>query len=131
MEINLRRTVIGGQDRLLAVVRDISERKEAEEALRISEDNYRTIFNSSNDGIAAIEIDTGKFLDVDRRWMTITGYSKEETVELTFAPFCLGEPPFTQEDGWDWFRKATEAAHRSLNGGSNTNEASCNWSRWI
>ena len=108
VEINLGRTIIGGQERLLAVVRDITERKEAEEALRISEENYRTIFNSSNDGIAAIEIETGKFLDINRRWMKITGYGKEETAELTFAPFCLDEPPFTQEDGWGWFRKATE-----------------------
>ena len=107
VEVNLGRNIIGGQERLLAVVRDITERKEAEEALRISEENYRTIFNSSNDGIAAIDIETGKFLDINRRWLTITGYGKEETAKLTFAPFCLGEPPFTQEDGWDWFRKAT------------------------
>ena len=106
VEINLGRTIIGGQERLLAVVRDITERKEAEEALRISEENYRTIFNSSNDGIAAIEIETGKFLDINRRWMKITGYGKEETAELTFAPFCLDEPPFTQEDGWGWFMKS-------------------------
>ena len=107
VEINLGRTIIGGQERLLAVVRDITERKEAEEALRISEENYRTIFNSSNDGIAAIDIETGKFLDINRRWLKITGYGKEETAKLTFAPFCLDEPPFTQEDGWGWFRKAT------------------------
>ena len=108
VEINLRRTDIGGQERLLAVVRDITERKQTEEALRISEDKSRTIFNSSNDGIAAIEIETGKFLDINRRWMTITGHNKAETAELTFAPFCLDKPPFTQEDGWSWFRKATE-----------------------
>ena len=108
VEINLGRTIIGRQERLLAVVRDITERKEAEEALRISEENYRTIFNSSNDGIAAIEIETGKFLDINRRWMKITGYGKEEPTKLTFAPFCLDEPPFTQEDGWGWFRKARE-----------------------
>ena len=107
VEVNLGRNIIGGKERLLAVVRDITERKEAEEALRISEENYRAIFNSSNDGIAAIDIETGKFLDINRRWLTITGYGKEETAKLTFAPFCLGEPPFTQEDGWDWFRKAT------------------------
>ena len=107
VEVNLGRHIIGGQERLLAVVRDITERKEAEEALRISEENYRTIFNSSNDGIAAIEIETGKFLDINRRWIKITGYGKEETAALSFAPFCLDEPPFTQEDGWGWFRKAT------------------------
>ena len=88
VEINLGRTSIGGQERLLAVVRDITERKEAEEALRISEENYRMIFNSSNDGIAAIDIETGKFLDINRRWLKITGYGKEETAKLTFAPFA-------------------------------------------
>ncbi|MBI4831176.1 MAG: PAS domain S-box protein [Candidatus Lindowbacteria bacterium] len=34
VEVNLKRAFIGGKDRLLAIVRDISERKRAEEALK-------------------------------------------------------------------------------------------------
>ena len=38
VEVNLKRASIGGQDRLLAVVREISERKEAEEVLKKGRD---------------------------------------------------------------------------------------------
>jgi PAS domain S-box-containing protein len=43
VEINLRRAVIGGRERLLTVIRDISERKRGEEAMRTSEAKYRNL----------------------------------------------------------------------------------------
>ncbi len=43
VEVNLKRATIGGQERLLAVVRDISERKEAEQALRKAHDDLELI----------------------------------------------------------------------------------------
>jgi len=50
-EVSLRRAVIGGTDRLMAVLRDISDRKQAEEAHRRSEEEYRLLFEQSVDGI--------------------------------------------------------------------------------
>ena len=43
VEINLRRAVIGGRERLLTVIRDISERKQGEGAMRTSEAKYRNL----------------------------------------------------------------------------------------
>jgi two-component system cell cycle sensor histidine kinase/response regulator CckA len=54
VEISLRRAAIGGRDRLLAVLRDIEDRKRAEEALRRSEENYRVLFEESLDGIVVV-----------------------------------------------------------------------------
>ena len=54
VEISLRRATIGGRDRILAVLRDISDRKQAEEALRRSEENYRALFEQSLDGIVVV-----------------------------------------------------------------------------
>ena len=54
VEVALRRAAIGGKDRALAVVRDISDRKAAEEALRRSEENYRVLFEESLDGIVVV-----------------------------------------------------------------------------
>ena len=42
VEVNLKRAIIGGKDRLLAVVRDISERKRAEEEKRDSEERFNS-----------------------------------------------------------------------------------------
>jgi len=54
VEISLRRAAIGGRDRILAVLRNIEDRKHAEEALRRSEENYRVLFEQSLDGIVVI-----------------------------------------------------------------------------
>jgi len=54
VEVSLKRATIGGRDRLLAVLRDIEDRKRAEEALRRSEENYRVLFEESLDGIVVV-----------------------------------------------------------------------------
>jgi PAS domain S-box-containing protein len=51
VEVNLKRVTIGGEGRLLAIVRDISERKRTEGALTQSEEQYRTLVEESFDGI--------------------------------------------------------------------------------
>jgi len=55
VEINLKRAVIGGKYRILAIVRDITERKNSEEAIRESEDRYRTLAESARDFIYIID----------------------------------------------------------------------------
>ncbi|MEW5897749.1 MAG: PAS domain S-box protein [Bacillota bacterium] len=47
VEVNLKRAFIGGRERVLAVVRDITARKNAEKALKESEQKYRTIFEDA------------------------------------------------------------------------------------
>ncbi len=109
VEINLKRVFLGRQERLLAVVRDVTERKKAEEALQISEDNYRTIFNSANDGIGVVDMETGRFLDVNQKWLELSGYSPEEAKDITLEAFCQEQPPFSRENAWTWFDKARSA----------------------
>ncbi len=51
VEVRLRRMEIGDKTYVLAVVTDITQRKEAEEALRQSEERYRTLFEQSPVGV--------------------------------------------------------------------------------
>ncbi|MEN6331578.1 MAG: sigma 54-interacting transcriptional regulator [Smithella sp.] len=62
----------------LAVGRDITRRKHAEEALHISETRYRRLFETSRDGILILDADTGQISDVNPFLMEMLGYSHED-----------------------------------------------------
>lgn len=57
--------------------RDISERKQAEEALRESEEKYRTIFNSAMEGIYQ-STPAGRYLSVNPAMARMLGYGSPE-----------------------------------------------------
>ena len=57
VEINLKRAIIGGRYRLLSVVRDITDRKQAEEVLEENERFLDNVFSSIQDGISVLDKD--------------------------------------------------------------------------
>ncbi len=59
-------------------MQDITTRKAAEEALRESEERYRTAVEASNDGIAVVK--EGKHVFVNRRFAEMFGYSNPEEI---------------------------------------------------
>ncbi|MDD5135879.1 MAG: PAS domain S-box protein, partial [Candidatus Omnitrophica bacterium] len=63
--------------------RDITERKKAEEALRESESEFRTIVEGSNDGIIFCETETRKIIFANDAMTRLLGRSKEEIVTMT------------------------------------------------
>jgi PAS domain S-box-containing protein len=62
----------------MAILRDITQRKQFERALQASEEKYRTLFESANDPIFLIEPETGAILDANRQAIATSGYSAEE-----------------------------------------------------
>src|SRR5574337_805105 len=63
---------------------DIHDRKEAELALRESEERYRATFANAPVGISHIGLD-GRWLRFNDSLCTITGYFREELLAMTFA----------------------------------------------
>ena len=61
------------------VIRDITERKRAEESLRQSEERFSSAFNSSPAGIA-ITVEDGRILDVNPTLLQSLGYERDEVV---------------------------------------------------
>ena len=71
-----------GQLSVIAVLRDISERKAVEKRLRESEERFQKIFDNSKEGIL-IEDEDGNLLDANRAVCDMLGYTKEELCART------------------------------------------------
>jgi PAS domain S-box-containing protein len=95
---------------LLAVVRDITERREMEQTLRENEAKFRTLFEVAND--ANFILHDGLFVDCNAKALEFFGVSREE---LIGQPPTLFSPPF-QPDGRDSQVKAKDYIERALAG---------------
>ena len=97
----------GQAHRVVGIAQDITEKKQVEDQLRVSEATYRTIFDSGYDAVFFHDIDTGAILDVNQRMCEIFGYTREEALKLDVGHLSLGEPPYTLQEAREWVRKAT------------------------
>jgi len=84
LSINTRPKFRDGESRPYAVVvslRDITQHKRVEAALRTSERKYRALMEHASDGIAIADLQ-GNYLDVNRRMEQLLGYTKSELLGL-------------------------------------------------
>jgi diguanylate cyclase (GGDEF)-like protein/PAS domain S-box-containing protein len=72
------------------VGRDITERKQMEEALRQGEEKYRTILESIQEGYFEVDL-TGNFTFCNDSMSRLTGHSKEELLGMNHKQFTSKE----------------------------------------
>jgi PAS domain S-box-containing protein len=80
-EVFGKRVKIGGHDRVLALARDITERKQAEQALAASEEQYRAMFDASIDGLVLWDAE-GDVVDANPALWHIYGLPDGELAAL-------------------------------------------------
>ncbi len=74
---------VAGKTLKFTRVRDISDRKQAEEALRLSEARFRNAFDNTAVGMALVNTD-GLYLQVNAALCAFLDYSEAELLQLTF-----------------------------------------------
>ena len=87
------------KDEIIAVTsfaQNITERIQAEEALRESEEKYRQLFTTVTDAIMLFDAETTEFIDVNDATLSLYGYSREEFLRLRH-PDITAEPEASME----------------------------------
>jgi PAS domain S-box-containing protein len=77
---------------------DITERRLAEERLRQSEEKFSQLFRLSPDAIVLLNVDSGRLVDVNDSFATISGFSRDEALGRTLMELGVYRNPAEREE---------------------------------
>jgi PAS domain S-box-containing protein len=78
VEISTNSAEFEGSKLIFCVCRDVSERNQARQALKASEEKYRIIFENQLYAVTVFDLQTYRLLDVNEAFVRLYGYSREE-----------------------------------------------------
>lgn len=84
----------------------VSELEKERQALKKSEEKFRTIFNSINDAIAIHDAATGAILYTNKTMCTMFGYAEGEFANLEVGVLSADEPAYSTERALQLMHKA-------------------------
>src|SRR5690606_17866994 len=88
---------LDGQALLLSTFLDTSERKQAEAAVRASEEKFAKAFHSTLDTIVITERDTGRYIEINESFCRETGWNESEIIGRTSSELGIWVDPGDRE----------------------------------
>ncbi len=76
----------GSIPRILVVVENITEKKNAELALQASEEKYKSLFEDGPLAYQSLDKD-GNYLDVNLAWLKLLGYERKEVISSNYTDY--------------------------------------------
>lgn len=115
----------GQPHRITGAVQDVTERKQAEMALRESEEKFAKVFHAGPLVITITKLADGRFLEVNETFVRMSGYSREEALGRTPIELGLWVDPVQRAEGLAQlragrFKRNTEAHFRMKDGSERT-----------
>jgi two-component system cell cycle sensor histidine kinase/response regulator CckA len=101
VEASARIVTLGGEQLLIVYARDITARRQVEEALRESEDRYRDLVEHSQDLICIHDLE-GRALSVNPTAARLLGYDQDELLQMNIRDILAPEV----RDGFDSYLAA-------------------------
>jgi len=80
-DVSLNKIELGEEILIQAIVRDVTIRKKWEQAMKESEERYRSLFDDSRDAIYITRKD-GTFVDVNESFVNLFGFTRQEVLKL-------------------------------------------------
>jgi PAS domain S-box-containing protein len=84
-----KKIMFRGAPSVLISFRDVTERKQAEEELRESEQKFSTLFENNPVPLTLVSAENGRFADVNEAFLSGTGFFREEVIGRTATELNL------------------------------------------
>jgi PAS domain S-box-containing protein len=85
------------EDQIIVIIRDITEIKRSQEALRASEERLRLAWETSPDAFSISRLDDGTYVDVNKGYIDLTGYSRQEVLGRSALAVPIWHDPSDRE----------------------------------
>jgi len=113
-EIAVSKAPLTRREMFVLCLRDVTERRESEQAVRESEARYRLLVDHAPEAIVVLDVETGRFVDANVNGQKLFGLDRSRLLEM--GPVELSPPQ--QPDGAPSGERARAYIQEALEGGS-------------